>query len=128
MMTPSIVTVSIAATVTCFATHLGAQTAGSDTARTPPISAASLPILHSIEAYPAAGPITLDGRLDEPAWRVYLGACLHDSDPNGIVVNDIRKDFYPEQQDDFEVIVGTCHDIGAPGDTAMRAGIHGIAA
>ena len=42
--------------------------------------------------------------------RLYIGAYLHDRSPADIVVNDIRKDFNPEQQDDFEVILDTFHD------------------
>ena len=42
--------------------------------------------------------------------RLYIGAYLHDRSPGDIVVNDIRKDFNAEQQDDFEVILDTFHD------------------
>ncbi len=44
------------------------------------------------------------------AERLYIGAYLHDRAPGDIVVNDIRKDFNPDQQDDFEVILDTFHD------------------
>jgi hypothetical protein len=44
------------------------------------------------------------------AERLYIGAYLHDRAPDDIVVNDIRKDFTPEQQDVFEVILDTFHD------------------
>ena len=44
------------------------------------------------------------------ADRLYIGAYLHDRAPGDIVVNDIRKDFNPEQQDVFEVILDTFHD------------------
>jgi hypothetical protein len=44
------------------------------------------------------------------AERLYIGAYLHDRAPGDIVVNDIRKDFNPEQQDVFEVILDTFHD------------------
>ena len=44
------------------------------------------------------------------AERLYVGAYLHDRSPGDIVVNDIRKDFNPDQQDDFEVILDTFHD------------------
>lgn len=44
------------------------------------------------------------------ADRLYIGAYLHDRSPGEIVVNDIRKDFVPDQQDDFEVILDTFHD------------------
>ena len=42
--------------------------------------------------------------------RLYIGAYLHDRAPGDIVVNDIRKDFNPEQQDVFEVILDTFRD------------------
>lgn len=51
-----------------------------------------------------------DVRVLYDAERLYIGAYLHDRAPDEIVVNDIRKDFNPEQQDDFEVILDTFHD------------------
>ena len=44
------------------------------------------------------------------AERLYIGAYLHDSDPDRLIVNDLRKDFAEDQQDDFEVILDTFHD------------------
>ena len=44
------------------------------------------------------------------ASTLYIGAYLHDGEPNRIVVNEIRKDFREEDQDDFEVILDTFHD------------------
>ena len=41
---------------------------------------------------------------------LYIAAYCHDSDPSGIVVNDIRKDFEPGEQDSFEVIIDTFGD------------------
>ncbi len=41
---------------------------------------------------------------------LYIGALLHDSDPSLAVVNDIRKDFIEEDQDDFEVLLDTFGD------------------
>jgi hypothetical protein len=41
---------------------------------------------------------------------LYIGAHLHDRQAAGIVVNEIRKDFREEDQDDFEVILDTFHD------------------
>ena len=41
---------------------------------------------------------------------LYVGAVLHDRDASHIVVNDIRKDFKEEDQDDFEVLLDTFHD------------------
>ena len=42
--------------------------------------------------------------------RIYIGAYLHDSDPSRIVINELKKDFNEEQQDDFEVLLDTFHD------------------
>ncbi|MGW8266822.1 MAG: DUF5916 domain-containing protein [Longimicrobiales bacterium] len=42
--------------------------------------------------------------------NLYVAAYLHDSDPSGIVVNDIRKDFDDQTQDVFSVILDTFAD------------------
>jgi hypothetical protein len=42
--------------------------------------------------------------------NIYIGAHMHDSDPSRLVVNDLRKDFREEDQDDFEVIFDTFTD------------------
>ncbi len=44
------------------------------------------------------------------AGQIYIGAFMHDSDPSRIVINDIRKDFREEDQDDFEVLLDTFGD------------------
>ena len=44
------------------------------------------------------------------ADRLYIGAVMHDADPSRLVVNDIRKDFREDDQDDFEVMLDTFHD------------------
>ena len=44
------------------------------------------------------------------ADHLYIGAYLHDREPNLLVVNDLKKDFDETQQDDFEVILDTFHD------------------
>jgi len=44
------------------------------------------------------------------AENLYIGAHLYDSDPARLIVNDLRKDFAEDQQDDFEVILDTFHD------------------
>jgi hypothetical protein len=41
---------------------------------------------------------------------LYIGAYLHDSQPEALIVNDIRKDFREEDQDDFEVLLDTFGD------------------
>ncbi len=42
--------------------------------------------------------------------NIYVGAYMYDSDPWRLVVNDLRKDFREEDQDDFEVIIDTFGD------------------
>jgi hypothetical protein len=71
---------------------------------------------------PASGFIQAEPREGEPAtedtevWvayddeNLYVGAHLHDSDPAGLVVNDIRKDFDDQTQDVFSVILDTFAD------------------
>ncbi|HEX6052148.1 MAG TPA: DUF5916 domain-containing protein, partial [Gemmatimonadaceae bacterium] len=44
------------------------------------------------------------------ADNLYVAAFLHDREPGRLVVNDIRKDFKEEDQDDFEVILDTFGD------------------
>ncbi len=44
------------------------------------------------------------------ANTLYIGAYLHDREPQRMIVNDIKKDFREEDQDDFEVILDTFHD------------------
>ena len=44
------------------------------------------------------------------ADNLYIGAMLYDSDAAHAVVNDIRKDFIEEDQDDFEVLLDTFSD------------------
>lgn len=41
---------------------------------------------------------------------LYIGAVMHDAEPGRLVVNDIRKDFREDDQDDFEVILDTFRD------------------
>lgn len=41
---------------------------------------------------------------------LYIGAYLHDSDPQGLVVTDIKKDFTDSEQDVFAVILDTFRD------------------
>lgn len=42
--------------------------------------------------------------------NLYIGARLFDRDPGHLVINDIRKDFREEDQDDFEVLLDTFGD------------------
>ncbi len=41
---------------------------------------------------------------------LYIGARMNDGEPKRLVVNDIRKDFREDDQDDFEVIIDTFRD------------------
>ena len=41
---------------------------------------------------------------------LYIAAYMHDTDPRAIVVNDLRKDFDEQNQDDFEVLLDTFGD------------------
>ena len=42
--------------------------------------------------------------------NLYIAANLHDSQARSLIVNDIRKDFKEEDQDDFEVLLDTFGD------------------
>ena len=42
--------------------------------------------------------------------NLYVAAYCRDSDPTALVVNDIKKDFNPEDQDTFEVLLDTFAD------------------
>ena len=44
------------------------------------------------------------------ATTLYIGAYLHDREPDRIIVNDIKKDFSEIDQDDFEVVLDTYLD------------------
>lgn len=73
-------------------------------------------------AVPASAFTQAEPRTGEPATEatevrilfdaefLYVGAVLHDRDASHIVVNDIRKDFKEDDQDDFEVLLDTFHD------------------
>ncbi|HEX9563422.1 MAG TPA: DUF5916 domain-containing protein [Gemmatimonadaceae bacterium] len=49
-------------------------------------------------------------RIAFDAQNLYIAAMMHDSDAAREVVNDIRKDFREDDQDDFEVILDTFRD------------------
>src|SRR5881628_494952 len=49
-------------------------------------------------------------RLAFDADAFYIGVVCHDSNPGGIIINDIRKDFPGGEQDTFEVILDTFAD------------------
>ena len=41
---------------------------------------------------------------------LYIGVVCHDATPSALIINDIRKDFAPGEQDSFEVILDTFAD------------------
>jgi len=111
---------------------LSAQTVSSPSA--PPHSIAAYPAQHAItidgrfdepdwqNAPPATqftqsephtgspGTESTEVRVLFDAERLYIGAYLHDREPDRLIVNDLRKDFAEDQQDDFEVILDTFRD------------------
>ena len=60
------------------------------------------------EGQPATEPTEVMIAFDEEF--LYIGARMRDSDPDREIVNDIRKDFREDDQDDFEVIIDTFRD------------------
>jgi len=49
-------------------------------------------------------------RIAFDAQALYVGVTCHDRDPSRLIVNDIRKDFAPDDQDSFEVMFDTFAD------------------
>ncbi len=49
-------------------------------------------------------------RIAYDADNIYIAAYMHDRDPSGLIVNDIRKDFDETGEDDFEVLLDTFDD------------------
>src|SRR5207244_12577440 len=49
-------------------------------------------------------------RVAYDAKTLYIGAYLKDRDPRRLIVNDIKKDFYEGDQDDFEILLDTFGD------------------
>ncbi|HUQ85939.1 MAG TPA: RluA family pseudouridine synthase [Vicinamibacterales bacterium] len=71
------------------------------------------PATDFIQADPLEGqPATeiTEVRLAYDADYLYIAALCRDSDPSGIVVNEIRKDFAGRDQDTFEVLLDTFAD------------------
>jgi len=60
------------------------------------------------EGQPATEPTEVMVAFDDQ--YLYIGARMRDSDPGREIVNDIRKDFREDDQDDFEVIIDTFRD------------------
>ena len=61
-----------------------------------------------LEGQPASE--ATDVRIAFDADNLYIAASCHDTDPGGIVVNQIRKDFTGNDQDTFEVLLDTFAD------------------
>ncbi|MFN8059786.1 MAG: DUF5916 domain-containing protein [Vicinamibacterales bacterium] len=51
-----------------------------------------------------------DVKMAYDGQNLYVAAYLHDSDPDHLVVNEIRKDFKNDVQDTFEIIIDTFGD------------------
>ncbi|MBI3567999.1 MAG: carbohydrate binding family 9 domain-containing protein [Gemmatimonadetes bacterium] len=49
-------------------------------------------------------------RVAYDANNLYIRAYMHDREPDKIIINDIKKDFYEVDEDDFEVILDTFRD------------------
>ena len=60
------------------------------------------------EGQPATEPTEVRIVFDNDA--LYIGVICHDATPHGLIVNNIRKDFTPGEQDSFEVILDTFAD------------------
>jgi hypothetical protein len=74
---------------------------------------AAEPAAEFVQAEPHEGqPATerTEVRVAFDADALYIGVMCHDSAPSGLIVNDIRKDFMPGEQDTFEVILDTFAD------------------
>ena len=73
-------------------------------------------------ATPASGFLQAEPHEGQPATEItevrlafdrdalYIGVICRDTDPSGIIVNDIRKDFAAGEQDSFEIILDTFAD------------------
>ena len=71
------------------------------------------PAADFVQAEPLSGQLAsqpTEVRVLYDADYLYVGAYLHDANPGGLIVNDIRKDFKEEDQDDFEVLLDTFGD------------------
>ncbi len=71
------------------------------------------PASHFLQSEPHDGqPATeeTEVRVSYDGANLYVGAYLHDHEPDRIIVNDIRKDFQEQDQDDFEVLLDTFRD------------------
>ena len=66
-----------------------------------------------VQSEPATGQAASERtevRVVYDAGTLYVGAHLYDRQPAQLMVNDIRRDFQEQEQDDFEVILDTFRD------------------
>ena len=73
----------------------------------------ALPVSGFVQSEPQEGAPATEQTVVQMAYdtdKLYIAAYCHDSDPTGIVVNDIREDFRAGNQDSFEVILDTFAD------------------
>ena len=71
------------------------------------------PAVGFVQSEPAEGqPATeaTEVRVASDGRTIFIGAYLHDREPGKLIVNDIKKDFKEEDQDDFEVLLDTFGD------------------
>ncbi len=71
------------------------------------------PVSGFIQAEPHEGQPATEKTEVRIAWdadNLYIGAYMHDTRPDGLVVTDIKKDFEEKEQDAFSVILDTFHD------------------
>ena len=71
------------------------------------------PVSDFVQAEPDEGKAATEMtevRLAYDDATLYVAAYMHDTNPRGIVVNDLRKDFEEQNQDDFEVLLDTFGD------------------
>lgn len=71
------------------------------------------PVTGFVQAEPREGRPASERTEVRVAWdaeNLYIGAYLYDSDPDGLVVTDIKKDFTEPEQDAFSVILDTFRD------------------
>jgi Domain of unknown function (DUF5916) len=74
---------------------------------------AAVPASDFVQAEPREGQAATEPtevRLAFDRDALYIGVLCHDSVPSALIVNDIRKDFAPGEQDTFEVILDTFAD------------------
>jgi hypothetical protein len=73
----------------------------------------AVPAVDFIQAEPIEGQPATEATEVRVAFdddHLYIAAVCRDSEPSGIVVNDIRKDFADREQDTFEVLLDTFAD------------------